>query len=816
MSTSRLKLVVCVILGALIAAPDPASAQLDDLNLDLFGNKNASAVPEGKEIVYEAKIVPSEAKPGDEVTLQLTATVAEGWHTFSLTQPRKGATPTIIKIEDDSGLIPLGKGFTASRPPHQRAETVGKTTFEFEEYTGKITFSRRLQVPDDIALGEAVIAGEVSHQICKDGAGGLCVQGESPFSVSLKVAAADSPASPAAKQGPQETTFKYRGATWTASLSSGEAAPGETVQLRVEADFEEGWHTYGLDQTRPDGNGPYATALRIEKQGHLELSPDWSVAPPPEGRNEPLFDGLKVWEHHGKIVWSREIEVPADAEPGEYPIAGRAGYQACRETACDPPVSFTFEGSLTVTDSPKSVPLALAVSGPIKGGKAAGFIEEAMEERAAHRKESQLYGTETYAAAEHQTDQSLAVYLVFAFVGGFILNFMPCVLPVIAIKVMSFAKQAGEDRSRILALNVVYSFGVISVFLVLATLAVFLGLGWGGLFQNANFNLIMACIVFAMGLSLLGVFEIPMPGMVGSAAGGQQQEGLLGAFSTGIFATLLATPCSGPFLGTTLGWSITQPAVVVYLVWGMMGLGMASPYLVIGWFPAAVKWLPKPGNWMVRLKEFAGFVLMGTVIFIVHILQDSYTIPALVMLLGIALGLWMIGNLYDINSHIRHKTLVRVSAGVLTAGICWFGYGLTQKGETELPWQPFSGATLEASLAENKTVLIDFTADWCLTCKRNEHFALNTQKTLDLVNEHDVVTLYADYTGESVEIKRWLDKFKSISVPLTVIFPAGRPDQPIVLRDLYTQATLLENLEKAVNKSETPTAQVSSTDGLRR
>ena len=180
---------------------------------------------------------------------------------------------------------------------------------------------------------------------------------------------------------------------------------------------------------------------------------------------------------------------------------------------------------------------------------------------------------------------------------------------------------------------------------------------------------------------------------------------------TGILATVLATPCSGPFLGTTLGWSVRQPTAVIYLVWGVMGLGMASPYVLFGLFPAAVKWLPRPGMWMIRLKEFAGLVLMGTVVFILSFLDRSLTIPLLIMLLGIALGLWMIGKLYDINSSSSRKGFVRVTALVVTVAVCVFGYGLRNPGIT-LPWQAFTEDELEEAVAANQTVLVDFTADW--------------------------------------------------------------------------------------------------------
>ncbi|HAH49413.1 MAG TPA: disulfide bond formation protein DsbD, partial [Planctomycetaceae bacterium] len=400
--------------------------------------------------------------------------------------------------------------------------------------------------------------------------------------------------------------------------------------------------------------------------------------------------------------------------------------------------------------------------------------------------------------ASEGENQSLASYLFFAFLGGLILNVMPCVLPVVAIKVMSFVQQAGESRTRIFALNIFYSLGVLTVFLGLASLAVFAGLGWGGLFQSTKFNIIMACIVYAMGLSMLGVFEIPVPGMVGSAASGQQKEGLPGAYLTGILATLLATPCSGPFLGPVLAWSVMQTPAITYLVWSVMGLGMASPYIIFSVFPKAINYLPKPGMWMVRFKEFSGIVLMGAVIFIISFLDESLTIPVLIMLLGITTGLWMIGSLYSHNSSFQKKMIVRTAALLLTAGIGLFGYNMSQKSTNDLPWVPFNVAELQKLRTENKTILIDFSAEWCLTCKTNEKFALNTPETLELIKKHNVVPMYADYTDYSPTIKEWLDKFQSVSIPLTVIFPANRPNEPIIIRDLYTKSTLLNALQEAI------------------
>jgi thiol:disulfide interchange protein len=211
---------------------------------------------------------------------------------------------------------------------------------------------------------------------------------------------------------------------------------------------------------------------------------------------------------------------------------------------------------------------------------------------------------------------------------------------------------------------------------------------------------------------------------------------------------------------------------------------------------------------MIRFKEFAGFLLLGSVIFIIYYTDKKFTIPLLVMLLGIAVGLWMIGNLYDVNSHIRHKMSVRVAAALLTILICWGGYGLAGESKYSLNWQPFSETRIASLLKEKKPVIVDFTAEWCINCHVNEFVALNTKATQQFVNEHKVVALKADFTEQSAEIRRWLRKFKQDGVPLTVIFPPGNSDEPIVLDGVYTQGTLLKSLRKAVGV-EAPSAQAT-------
>lgn len=657
--------------------------------LDLFdqGEQTPGVAGIGDPVVT-ARLSPASARPGDDVTLSVTVILPPGHYTYP-TDASFGK-PTRILIHEAVGLKPIEEQFRADHPPKVVDDPiVGRV----KKYVDEVTWSRRYRIDPHADLEQVTVRGELDYQVCD---ASRCT----PLHTAFQAFLSDDdgpPKPPATSFDPalvHPLTFEERPqilnkptpAMLRLELAPEDAQSGDEVTLRVTIELDSGWHVYATTQEK--GPGALPTSIRLEKSaGLVPIGGAFTPGEPPESKTLNLSgEPQKFLLHEGTVTWTRRFRVQPSVPPGGYGVEGTVRYLTCTDTHCLRPMTISF--ALGNLNNSGEVPAALPA-----------------EESAAD--------TGTYQ--EVAAAGSLPLYLLYAFLGGLILNVMPCVLPVIAIKVMSFVQQAGESRGRILALNVAYGAGVVGVFFALATLAVVLGLGWGGLFRNSTFNLVMACLVFAMGLSLLGVFEIPVPGFVGTAAGRQQQEGLLGAFLTGILATLLATPCSGPLLGVTLGWSVRQSPQVTYLVWGVMGFGMASPYLVFGLFPAALKWLPKPGTWMVRLKEFAGFVLMGTVIFFIYFTDKTYTIPLLVMLLGIALGLWMIGNLYDVNSHIRHKLAVRVTALVLTGAICLFGFSLAKTGKADeggLPWQAFSEQRLNELRAQNKTVLVDFTADW--------------------------------------------------------------------------------------------------------
>ncbi len=407
---------------------------------------------------------------------------------------------------------------------------------------------------------------------------------------------------------------------------------------------------------------------------------------------------------------------------------------------------------------------------------------------------------------------SLLAMLGFAFIGGLILNIMPCVLPVIALKILGFVNQAKEAPQRVKQLGLIYGLGVLASFLVLAGLAITVqragGLaGWGSAFQNPQFRVLITTLITLVALNLFGVFEITLSGGAMGAAGDlTAKEGAGGAFFNGVLATVLATPCTAPFLGVAIGFAFTQPAHVIVLVFVASGLGLAAPFVLLCWQPAWLKFLPKPGAWMERFKVAMGFPMLATAMWLFWLtatrLGKTGVLWLGLFLVTLALVAWVWGEF------VQRGRQRRTLAVIVSLALAVFAYGFILEKQLhwrapagamqdKINWQPWSPEAVAKARGEGRPVLVDFTADTCLNCQVNKVVALDIAPTRDKLKEINAVTLLGDYTDENPAIARELKKFGRPGVPLVLVYPKDASQPPIVLPPVLTPGIVLDALDKA-------------------
>jgi thiol:disulfide interchange protein/DsbC/DsbD-like thiol-disulfide interchange protein len=406
--------------------------------------------------------------------------------------------------------------------------------------------------------------------------------------------------------------------------------------------------------------------------------------------------------------------------------------------------------------------------------------------------------------------------LLYGMLGGLILNLMPCVLPVISLKIFGFIRQAGESPGRIFRHGLAFGGGMFVWFLGLAVVISLLRLAgdqvtWAFQFQNPWFILFISVVVFVFALNLFGVFEIVLPGSATTKLSDMAgKEGYSGSFFQGIFATLLATPCTAPFLGTALGFAFAQPTYVIFAMFASVAFGMAFPYLILSARPGWIGLLPKPGTWMERLKQFMGFPLIATLLWLLSVLGGQKGLAGVIwaasLLACLAFACWLYGAFcLDMSGGRRGKWIAGLAAVVVAVGGSWFFGGLFARStppvaggiverEGAIAWQPFSESSVNAYLAEGRPVFIDFTADWCLTCKFNERTAINTPAVRKRIEEEGIIPIKADWTNANPEITAWLKKFGRVGVPFYLFYPRGDRSEPVIFPELITERMVLDGL----------------------
>lgn len=579
-----------------------------------------------------------------------------------------------------------------------------------------------------------------------------------------------------------------------------------TADLVVTASISDGLHIYAQTQPKPF----LATRINVTPDESILSVGSFTPSTPPVKHRHPQLD-VELHEHAGIVQWRTTVtfsRVTTDSV-----VNGTLFAQACEEGRCFAPQTYSFNARLT-----KAIPATADHSAPEPSAVFDVSLVNQPDsmEPAAATAAAASFDIDHLQVQSESTASSVWVILPLAFVAGLLLNFMPCVLPVVGLKLLSFVQQAESDRRRILLMNLSYTAGLLSVMLVLATLAVFTGLGWGEQFSSTGFTVTLSAIVFAFGLSFLGVWEIPLPGFMSTVGGTSRQEGYGGAFSKGILSTLLATPCSGPFLGAALAWAVTQPAALTYTVFVVVGLGMASPYLAAGLFPSVVRFLPKPGNWMVTFKQIMGFIMLGTVVYLMSFMAIAAVVPTILLLLGLGVALWHAGHT-SIAAPRRTQLQAWTVALLITTITAWTSFGWLQgvmqerfersaqrllaaanngaddlvvsgAEDDEIQWVRYSPERLESLVRSGTPVFVDFTADWCLTCKANEAAAVDTPEFGSALRRHGVVALRADKTMANPDADALLRSLgnAAASIPFYAFFSADHPEQPVTLDGVFT------------------------------
>ncbi|WP_290725268.1 protein-disulfide reductase DsbD family protein [Fibrobacter sp. UBA2449] len=563
-----------------------------------------------------------------------------------------------------------------------------------------------------------------------------------------------------------------------ASMHYSEGALSENSEITVDIVIPDNWHV-NANVAADEFLKP--SSIEIAARGIEFGEPKWP---------EPIKEYNEVLEFENLVFKGHfQIKIPVKAVTDGYDSLTTNAtfhYQACDNSICLAPASVD-----------------------IRIGKNKAGISKA-NSAADLKKNDEGNGTQ-----ESNNAASVALLLFFAFVGGIILNLMPCVLPVLSLKLFSLIKQAGQSRSRLVALGIATTAGILASFWTLAGIVAAIkagggAAGWGMQFQSPGFIAFMIVILTAFAMSFFGVFEVWLPGSATTkmdAAG--HKAGLVGAFFTGALLVLLSTPCSAPFLGTAMGFAFTASTPVLFLFFTAAGLGLALPYLLVSAFPATLKVLPKPGKWMVTLQKAMGILLIATVAWLLWIVNEQAGGRGVALFVGFILGTvvvsFAIGKFAPPGSSFAKEVRLLIVCALAFA-FAWFAYIAPQYEKVlderfnarmaqqvlEDGWYRYTPELVSEFAKAGKTVFIDVSADWCLTCKANEAAVLSDKDLLQKLDSAGVVRMKADWTRETPEVNELLYSMGKSGVPAYAIYPKGDKSKQVVLPELLTSNLILE------------------------
>jgi len=664
----------------------------------------------------------------------------EGWHTY-------------WKNPGDSGLASSFKFFSADKKP-----------LKLKEFEWPVP-EKHLEAGDILTIGyeglqhfffeapQGSIDAHITVLICKD----ICIPGEAKLSL---------------KDNQNFVSNRPRSAYAEAELQAAfEKLPKDSV---LPKEFE-----YYLTRVKDQNILTLHYSYKIN--GNKTLSAKLNLltpfpAPPFGYKRETLFTDEQTIYGKTEIEWDGEYQEP----PLALPSTG----------AFEKPYDLPFLLNLPGMKSPEKVIL-----------KIKDFSLASPSLDSFYKKLTPFDGKKNpIPQASVTQDKGLLNYILLAFLGGLILNLMPCVLPVISLKLFGMIKHQNLSRPLLMRHNFSYTAGVLATFMGLAGFIVGLKsrgeeVGWGFQLQSPSFVLIMMIILFIMSLNLFGLFEFKTPG--GSKLGNTQlKQGFIGDFFSGVLTTILSTPCSAPFLGTALAFAFTVGSGTIFLMFASIALGLSFPFLITALFPASLRFLPRPGMWMEKLKYFLGLSLLITVVWLYDVFVSLVNFDVISWKLNLLLAAWFF-SFFFIKKISQHRFLSFV-AFLFPIALTYLAIANLELKTTENKvisekslWQPWSEEKL--SQEKGRWVFMDFTAEWCLTCKVNKKLVLETDSFQEIAKKNQVTLLRADWTKRDDHITQFLKRYGAISVPAYFL---QKPDGSI---NFLGETISIDKIQKNLN-----------------
>jgi len=717
-------------------------------------------------------------RPGEAFSVGIALRPSPDWHTY-WQNPGDSGLPTKVDWK-------LPSGFRAGQLEWPHPVRLGEPPLVTFGYEGDALLLTRIEAPSSLRAGSEVdLAASVRWLACREDA---CVPGKADLALRMRVET-----SPPERDSRWRALFDTARAEvprsidgWSATVSEHES----TVRIEVSAPADVRPSTTGVNVYPVTGKVIDASSepvVRATDAGFVvEVAKDQNAKALPEMLGLVLVaDG--GWDADGNV---RALSLTARS--GAASGAGGSAANVARESAA-----------------------VVAVGSAAVAGPAVAEAEPAQEAarddtvRAAASPPAQAAAPASAAS----TGITFWAAVGLAFLGGIILNLMPCVFPVLSLKVLGFVHVAHHESAVARRHGYAFTAGVLVSFWILAGLLLALRaaggvLGWGFQLQEPLFVAAIAALLLAMALNLLGVFEVGAS-VTGAVGRFDSQSGYRGSFLSGVLATLLATPCSAPFMGTAIGYALVQPATTSIAVFTALGVGMASPYLLLACVPALLQKLPRPGAWMEHFRQAMAFPLLATVAWLVWVFgqqtgNDGVLGLLLALLVG-SMGAWIGGRFIASGGLgiarvlaglcILAAAALMVSAATSAPAIRTTALFASEAGT--LQWMPWDPTSIDRHRSEGRVVFVDFTADWCLSCKVNERVALSGEEFAKGMSDANAIAMKADWTSADPRITEALAAFGRSGVPLYVVYPRDPAREPIVLPQILTPALVREALARA-------------------